>query len=100
MKRIIIKTGAPGKLFKSIKFHLFGIRDTEVEQIEIQHNLRKQIKKNMNSKTNASEDLSPASPIKMGENGKSKNSKDVNEYIYNKTLENKIDRKEMFSDII
>jgi hypothetical protein len=50
VKRIIIKTGAPGKLFKSIKFHLFGIRDDEVEQIEIQHNLRKQIKKNIKMK--------------------------------------------------
>ena len=35
VKRIIMKTGAPGKLFKSIKFHLFGLRDSEIEQIEI-----------------------------------------------------------------
>ena len=30
-----MKTGAPGKLFKGIKFHLFGLRDNEMEQIEI-----------------------------------------------------------------
>ena len=83
-----MKTGAPGKLFKSIKFHLFGIRDTDVEQIEIQHNLRKQIKKNIKETTKQSDELKNdfSSPIskKQVDNAKSKDVKGF-EYIYNKT---------------
>jgi hypothetical protein len=39
-KQIILKTGAPGSLFKVLKFHLFGERDTEIDDIELQHSLR------------------------------------------------------------
>jgi hypothetical protein len=42
------------------------------------------------------------SPSRLSPNKveKSLGAKDVNEYIYNKTLEKNIDRKEMFSDLI
>jgi len=30
---IISKTGAPGKLFKWVKYHLFDERNTEIEEI-------------------------------------------------------------------
>lgn len=40
-KNIIKRTGAKGTLFSIMKFHLFGDRDQEVENIEVQHTLRK-----------------------------------------------------------
>ena len=81
VKRVIMKTGAPGKLFKSIKFHLFGLRDTEVEQIEIQHNMRKQMKKSMHSLEKQNSDLK--SPAKVSESKKnSKKQKDKNSVLY------------------
>ena len=45
-KKIIQKTGKHGTLFAMIKFHFFGERDSETENIEIQHTLRSQIKIN------------------------------------------------------
>ena len=34
-KQIIMKTGAQGTIFKVIKYHLFGERDKEIEDIEL-----------------------------------------------------------------
>lgn len=34
-KQIIMKTGAPGTIFKVLKFHLFGERDKEIDHIEL-----------------------------------------------------------------
>jgi hypothetical protein len=34
-KHIIMKTGAPGTIFKVVKYHLFGVRDPEIEDIEL-----------------------------------------------------------------
>ena len=45
-KKIIKKTGTKGTMFSVLKFHLFGERDQNVENIEIQYKLRKQFKLN------------------------------------------------------
>ena len=34
-KQIIMKTGAPSSIFKVLKFHLFGERDKEIDDIEL-----------------------------------------------------------------
>jgi len=39
-RQIITKTGAPGTVFKVLKFHLFGERDKEIDEIELQQSLR------------------------------------------------------------
>ena len=64
VRRIIMKTGAPGKLFKSIKFHLFGLRDNEMEQIEIQHSIRQQMKLKNKEIMKSSSPMKSISPIK------------------------------------